>query len=166
MSESAIEWTDATWNPVAGCSVQSAGCTNCYAMHMARRLEAMGVAKYDGIASANLGGGVVKDRIPREGQGRSGGFRTLCCLRDDGIAIFFSLFAKKDKANIDNQELQEARRIAAGFRALSEDELRAATAAGTLRMINEGDDDAVTETDEMTRSNEPDNQHQKSESLT
>ena len=49
MSDTAIEWTDATWNPVAGCSVQSAGCTNCYAMHMARRLEAMGVAKYTGL---------------------------------------------------------------------------------------------------------------------
>ncbi len=49
MSETAIEWTDATWNPVAGCSVQSAGCTNCYAMHMARRLEAMGVTKYAGL---------------------------------------------------------------------------------------------------------------------
>lgn len=120
----------------------------------------------DGIASANLGGGVIKDRIPREGQGKSGGFRTLCCLRDDGIAIFFSLFAKKDKANIDNQELQEARRIAAGFKALSEDDLRAAMAAGTLRVINEGDDDAVTETDETPRSNERDNQHGKNESLT
>jgi protein gp37 len=46
MAESQIEWTDATWNPVAGCSVLSAGCTNCYAMHMAKRLEAMGVEKY------------------------------------------------------------------------------------------------------------------------
>ena len=49
MSESTIEWTDATWNPVAGCSAMSAGCTNCYAMHMARRLEAMGVKKYKGL---------------------------------------------------------------------------------------------------------------------
>ncbi len=49
MSESAIEWTDATWNPVAGCSVMSAGCTNCYAMQMARRLESMGVEKYRGL---------------------------------------------------------------------------------------------------------------------
>lgn len=49
MGESAIEWTDATWNPVAGCSAMSAGCTNCYAMHMARRLEAMGVKKYAGL---------------------------------------------------------------------------------------------------------------------
>ncbi len=49
MSETAIEWTDSTWNPVAGCSVMSAGCTNCYAMQMARRLEAMGVDKYKGL---------------------------------------------------------------------------------------------------------------------
>ena len=47
-SSSAIEWTDFTWNPVAGCSVASAGCTNCYAMRMAARLEAMGHSKYAG----------------------------------------------------------------------------------------------------------------------
>lgn len=46
MAETQIEWTDATWNPVAGCSAVSAGCTNCYAMPLARRLEAMGVSKY------------------------------------------------------------------------------------------------------------------------
>jgi len=49
MSKSEIEWTDATWNPVAGCSIASAGCKNCYAMQMASRLEAMGVAKYKGL---------------------------------------------------------------------------------------------------------------------
>src|SRR6185437_9911896 len=49
MAQTQIEWTDATWNPVAGCSVISAGCTNCYAMQMARRLEAMGTAKYKGL---------------------------------------------------------------------------------------------------------------------
>ena len=47
--KSAIEWTDATWNPVAGCSIITAGCTNCYAMQMAKRLEAMGVEKYEGL---------------------------------------------------------------------------------------------------------------------
>lgn len=47
MAETQIEWTDATWNPVAGCTIVSAGCTHCYAMEMARRLEAMGVAKYE-----------------------------------------------------------------------------------------------------------------------
>ena len=47
-SSSSIEWTDATWNPVAGCTVLTAGCTNCYAMRMAARLEVMGQAKYAG----------------------------------------------------------------------------------------------------------------------
>ena len=49
MAETQIEWTDSTWNPVAGCSIVTAGCTNCYAMEMAKRLEAMGVEKYAGL---------------------------------------------------------------------------------------------------------------------
>ncbi|MCF8878286.1 DUF5131 family protein [Hyphobacterium sp. SN044] len=36
-----IEWTDATWNPVSGCRIITAGCSNCYAMRMAARLQAM-----------------------------------------------------------------------------------------------------------------------------
>lgn len=43
-----IEWTDATWNPVSGCRVLSAGCTNCYAMRMAARLQAMEHPSYEG----------------------------------------------------------------------------------------------------------------------
>ncbi|QKC83236.1 DUF5131 family protein [Mesorhizobium sp. NZP2077] len=39
--KSAIEWTDATWNPIVGCSIVSPGCTHCYAMKMAGRIEAM-----------------------------------------------------------------------------------------------------------------------------
>jgi len=46
MADSTIEWTDATWNPVAGCTVLSPGCTNCYAMRLASRLAAMGQEKY------------------------------------------------------------------------------------------------------------------------
>ncbi len=46
MADTTIEWTDATWNPVAGCTVLSTGCTNCYAMRMAARLDAMGMDKY------------------------------------------------------------------------------------------------------------------------
>ncbi|MCZ7564731.1 MAG: DUF5131 family protein [Xanthobacteraceae bacterium] len=49
MADSTIEWTDATWNPVAGCTVVTAGCTNCYAMRMAARLSAMGIEKYKGL---------------------------------------------------------------------------------------------------------------------
>lgn len=44
--ESSIEWTDATWNPVTGCTKISPGCKNCYAQRMARRLYAMRQERY------------------------------------------------------------------------------------------------------------------------
>ena len=43
-----IEWTEATWNPIAGCTILSPGCTNCYAQRLAARLQAMGSPKYQG----------------------------------------------------------------------------------------------------------------------
>ncbi|WP_024340956.1 DUF5131 family protein [Bradyrhizobium japonicum] len=55
MAETSIEWTDATWNPVAGCTILSPGCTNCYAMRMAARLDAMGQAKYRGLTRKSGG---------------------------------------------------------------------------------------------------------------
>jgi protein gp37 len=45
-NKSAIEWTEATWNPVTGCTKLSAGCKHCYAERMARRLKAMGQSNY------------------------------------------------------------------------------------------------------------------------
>lgn len=45
-ASSRIEWTDATWNPVTGCTAISAGCQNCYARRMALRLQAMGQRRY------------------------------------------------------------------------------------------------------------------------
>lgn len=45
-SNSSIEWTDATWNPVTGCTKISPGCAHCYAERMALRLKAMGQANY------------------------------------------------------------------------------------------------------------------------
>lgn len=52
---SSIEWTDVTWNPVAGCTIATAGCSNCYAMRMAARLEAMGTEKYRGLTRKSGG---------------------------------------------------------------------------------------------------------------
>jgi protein gp37 len=43
---SAIEWTEATWNPTTGCDRISTGCDNCYALTLSKRLKAMGAAKY------------------------------------------------------------------------------------------------------------------------
>ena len=55
MADSTIEWTDATWNPVAGCTILSPGCANCYAMRMAARLAAMGQEKYRGLTRQSGG---------------------------------------------------------------------------------------------------------------
>jgi len=44
--KSGIEWTEATWNPTTGCDRISAGCDNCYALTLAKRLKAMGNPKY------------------------------------------------------------------------------------------------------------------------
>ena len=60
---SEIEWTDVTWNPVAGCTLASEGCSNCYAMRMAARLQAMGHEKYRGTTRKSGGRYVWTGRV-------------------------------------------------------------------------------------------------------
>lgn len=57
-----IEWTDATWNPVVGCTPVSPGCLNCYAATMAVRLEAMGQKPYVGLTVKGKGAKGQRDR--------------------------------------------------------------------------------------------------------
>lgn len=61
--KSNIEWTEATWNPIAGCTVISPGCTNCYAMRLAARLEMMGQTKYVGTTRRSGGRAKWNGRI-------------------------------------------------------------------------------------------------------
>lgn len=56
VNRSAIEWTEATWNPTTGCDRISHGCDNCYAMTLAKRLKAMGSAKYQIDGDARTSG--------------------------------------------------------------------------------------------------------------
>jgi protein gp37 len=58
---SAIEWTDATWNPVTGCTRVSPGCAHCYALDLAARLKRMGQPRYqrDGGRGSGPGFGVT-----------------------------------------------------------------------------------------------------------
>lgn len=60
MATSSIEWTEQTWNPVTGCTRVSAGCDNCYAATMTKRLAAMGQAKYQGLSGKGHFNGQVK----------------------------------------------------------------------------------------------------------
>ena len=87
MAETSIEWTDATWNPVAGCTVLTAGCTNCYAMRMAARLDAMGMKKYRGLTrksgkravwTGKVGSITHSLHAPQAGKSRAGSSSTRC----------------------------------------------------------------------------------------
>ena len=61
---SKIEWTEKTWNPIAGCSIISQGCQNCYAMTMAHRLAGIEATKekYGGLTHKTTSGKVIWNR--------------------------------------------------------------------------------------------------------
>jgi protein gp37 len=60
-----IEWTEHTWNPFVGCTIHTAGCTNCYAMRAARRLQEFGMESYRGVAKLANGVPVWTGKINR-----------------------------------------------------------------------------------------------------
>jgi len=67
-----------------------------------------------GLVDADLGGGVIKQRVARPGQGRSGGYRVLLAYRRKTRAVFLFAFAKSERDNIDDNELATLRDIARG----------------------------------------------------
>jgi len=81
-----------------------------------------------GIVDADLGGGLIKQRVAREGQGRSGGYRMLVAYRERGRAVFLYGFAKNEQENIGQDELTSLREIAAAW--LDADAKRIAKAIG------------------------------------
>lgn len=85
-----------------------------------------------GLWDADLGGGVFKIRVARDGGGKSGGFRTLLALRLGAHAFFIHGFAKSEKANVTGRELQALRLLAASLLALGPAEIALAIEAGEL----------------------------------
>ena len=84
-----------------------------------------------GQVDADLGGRVIKQRVARSGQGRSGGYRTLIAYRSRARAVFLFGFAKNDLGNIDRDELKELRKAAALMLGWKDDELATLVASGT-----------------------------------
>jgi hypothetical protein len=68
-----------------------------------------------GLVDADLGGGIVKQRVARAGQGRSGGYRMLLAYRSGERAVFLYGFAKSERENIGDDELQTLREIGAAW---------------------------------------------------
>lgn len=88
-----------------------------------------------GLIDADLGGGVIKQRIARHGQGKSGGFRTVILFQAQQRAIFLMGFAKNVRQNITGEELRSAREAARFFLELSESAIDAIVATGGLTEV-------------------------------
>ena len=95
-----------------------------------------------GIIDADLGGGLIKQRVARPGQGRSGGFRMIVAYRAAGRAVFLYAFAKSDRDNIDDDELEALRTIGANWLAASAELVGQAIEDGDLKEIEHDDDEA------------------------
>lgn len=76
-----------------------------------------------GQIDADLGGGVIKQRIARAGQGKSGGYRTIILYRQEQRAFFVFGFAKSEQANIDHEEEALFKKMAKEILALSDEQI-------------------------------------------
>jgi hypothetical protein len=88
-----------------------------------------------GLIDADLGGGVIKQRLPRIGGGKSGGFRSIILFRRGALAFFVYGFAKNERDNITEDELNAFRRLADEMLALDDPSLVAALKNGTITEI-------------------------------
>jgi hypothetical protein len=86
-----------------------------------------------GIIDADLGGGVIKQRVARPGGGRSGGYRVLLAYRAGHRAVFLYGFAKRERENIDPDELLTLREIAAKWLAADAKHIAQALNEGVLQ---------------------------------
>ena len=94
-----------------------------------------------GLVDADLGGGLIKQRVAREGQGRSGGYRMLVAYRVQGRAVFLYGFAKNEKDNIGPDELASLQEIAAAWLAADPKRMEAAIEATELQEVTDGEAD-------------------------
>ena len=88
-----------------------------------------------GLVHADLGGGLVKQRLARKGQGKSSGYRTVIAIRRGDLAVFLYGFAKNERSNIDGDELEELRRLAHRFLGLTAEQIDALIAENELTEI-------------------------------
>ena len=89
------------------------------------------------MIDADLGGGVIKQRVSRSGKGKSGGYRTLILFRRGERAIFAFGFAKSARANITTADLALLKAAAAEALGWSDKELDRLVASGTLVEIED-----------------------------
>ena len=92
-----------------------------------------------GLVDADLGGGVIKQRIARPGGGKSGGFRTIVLFRSGARAFFVHGFAKNEQPNIRDDELAAFRMLAAELLNYRDEAIAQVVSAGVLIEVKDDD---------------------------
>jgi hypothetical protein len=93
-----------------------------------------------GLIDADLGGGLIKQRVARQGQGRSGGYRVIVAYRIKGRAVFLFGFAKNEKENISQDELEFFRELAENWLAAGPGLIRVEVEAGNLQEVEDDEE--------------------------
>jgi len=87
------------------------------------------------MIDADLGGGVIKQRVARTGGGKSGGYRTITLYRKADIAFFVYGFSKSDRENVTRQELQGFKKLAGEMLKMTEMDIERLIKAGHLERV-------------------------------
>ncbi len=95
----------------------------------------------EGLVDADLGGGVIKQRIARAGEGKSGGSRSIILFRKNNRAVYVYGFEKKDAANIDRRELEAFRELATVILGYTDAEIEQRVLDGALFKVEEPGED-------------------------
>lgn len=95
----------------------------------------------EGRADADLGGGVFKQRVAREGAGKSGGFRTIILFRAGAHTFFVHGFAKNAQANITAKELEALKTVAEHYLAMDEDAVAKVLSIGEIIEVEDDGED-------------------------
>ena len=92
-----------------------------------------------GLVDADLGGGIIKQRVARTGQGRASGYRLLIAYRSGKRAVFLYGFAKSERDNIEADELETLKEIGAAWLEAKKERLEYAIKEGILREVSYDD---------------------------
>lgn len=95
----------------------------------------------EGVIDADLGGGVIKQRIARAGEGKSGGSRSIILFRKNDRAVYVYGFEKKDLANIKSNELEAFRELAQVILGYTNAEIAKRVEDGALFRVQEPEED-------------------------
>lgn len=88
-----------------------------------------------GLIDADLGGGLIKQRVARRGRGRSGGYRMIVAYRVKERAVFLYGFAKNERENIEPDELEDLRLVARGWLEATSERIETALKDGAIQEV-------------------------------